>query len=404
MILSEVDLSARFGEVVGLVGPNGAGKTTLLRAIGGLIKADRGEVLLDGRQLRRLSARAVARITAHLPQDHVPPFRFNGIETVLLGRTPHLGPFSFEGTSDAEVALTSMDRTGTTEFAQRFVAELSGGERQRVAMARTLTQQPKILLLDEPTANLDIGHRHELMTLVRELASEGVATVAAMHDLELAAEYCDRLVLLHDGVVIGQGTAENVLLSGAIADVYGVRIVCGTNPVTGKLKVEVLPARLSENRGAHTVHVIAGGGAGASIMRALREGGFRVTACPLSPNDSDAQAAQGLGIEFPAKRPFTRPSQEQRDAHRQLVSTADVVVVAPTPFGEGNLDNLRAIEGHPAVVILDAESLMDRDFTSGEAISLIKRLGSRKFEAGHGEGVEVVRGIVGASDQSSRMD
>ena len=204
-LLDQVSLSAGRGDFVGLIGPNGAGKTTLLRTLSGLLRAQEGSVVVEGRDLAHMSAAEIARIQAHMPQTTSNTYGFNGLEIVMMGRYPHMNRFQVEGSEDRRIALDSMRLTETEAFVDREINTLSGGERQRVFLARALAQQPRILLLDEPTSNLDIQHQLKVLGTIRALVAEGLTAIAAIHDLSLAARFCHRLILLNGGQVLAQG-------------------------------------------------------------------------------------------------------------------------------------------------------------------------------------------------------
>ena len=237
-ILDGVSLTSGAGEFIGLVGPNGAGKTTLIKCISGLLAHSQGTVHLDGRDLARMSPRDIARVVAHLPQNTTVDFSFTSLEVVLMGRNPYLGPFQLEGARDFEVARAGMQFTDTEWLSAREINTLSGGERQRVLIARALAQEPRLLLLDEPTANLDIQHQLQVMDLVRSLVDDGLAAVAAMHDLNMASAYCDRIYVMSEGKVVASGTPAEVLLPGLINQVFGVGVTIDYDPHTGKPRLD----------------------------------------------------------------------------------------------------------------------------------------------------------------------
>ena len=239
-LLDGVDLHAGRGELVGLIGPNGAGKSTLLRAISGILRHRDGAVRLEGRDMESLSSRDVAATLALVPQIAPYTHGFTAIELVLMGRYPHLGRFQIEGREDDRIARESMRLTETEQFAGRTLDTLSGGERQRVFVSRALTQQPRVLLLDEPTSNLDVFHQLKVFDLVRRLVDDGLTAIAAIHDLNMAARYCDRLVLLSGGRVIGDGTPGEVLTSEAIERAFGVKAAVYPDPVTGSLAISLI--------------------------------------------------------------------------------------------------------------------------------------------------------------------
>ena len=240
MLLDGVDLHADRGQFVGLIGPNGAGKSTLLRTISGILRYRRGAVRLDGVDLKSLSTKDVAAALALVPQIAPYTYGFTSIELVLMGRYPHLGRFQIEGREDDRIARDAMRLTETEQFADRTLDTLSGGERQRVFVARALAQQPRILLMDEPTANLDILHQLKVLDLVRQLVADGLTAIAAIHDLNVAARYCDKLVLLDRGRVLAVGSPEEVLTPETIESAFDVHSAVYRDPVTGALAISLI--------------------------------------------------------------------------------------------------------------------------------------------------------------------
>jgi iron complex transport system ATP-binding protein len=238
-VVDGVDLEVARGEWVALIGPNGGGKTTLLRAVAGLVPF-RGEVLLAGRSTAELRRREQSRLLALVPQEpFTPPWMTVG-EFVLLGRTPHLGALAKEGRRDRAAAARALARLDLLGYGERRLGTLSGGERQRAVVARALAQEAPIVLLDEPTAALDIGHQQQALELVDAMRADSELTlVSAMHDLTLAAQYADRMVLLDRGRVVADGAPPDVLTESLIAAHYGATI--DVVPVDGR--VAVIPRR-----------------------------------------------------------------------------------------------------------------------------------------------------------------
>lgn len=228
--VESVDLTVAAGEWVALIGPNGAGKTSLLRALAGTV-AYTGSVTIDGVDASSLPRRQAARLVAMVPQQPVLPDGMTVLDYVLLGRTPHLGYLAVETDADVGVARDAMMRLDAAELGTRRLGELSGGERQRVVLARALAQQSAVLLLDEPTAALDVGHGQQVLDLVDELRRErGMSVVAAVHDLTLAAQYADRLALMDQGRIVAEGIPREVLTEEAIALFSGARVSIVTGP------------------------------------------------------------------------------------------------------------------------------------------------------------------------------
>jgi iron complex transport system ATP-binding protein len=217
-----VSLGLRSGSLLALIGPNGSGKSTLLRLLGGLWRASEGAALLSGQRLAALSRRTVARHIAYTPQDTHLDFAFTVREIVLTGRHPHLGRFEVAGERDHTAVSEAMRRADVLHLAERLVTELSGGERQRVIIARGLATEAELLLLDEPTANLDVAHALDVLSLCRELSCEGKTIVMALHDLNLAARFADEIALLSRGRVIAQGAPDAVLQNELLNRVFGV--------------------------------------------------------------------------------------------------------------------------------------------------------------------------------------
>ena len=224
LVVDGVDLDVGAGEWVTIIGPNGAGKSTVLRAVGGLV-AYTGDVELDGVALAALGRRTRAKTVATVAQQPVVPPGMRVIDYVLLGRTPYIAPLGRESASDLSVVDEVLGALDLESFADRRLDTLSGGERQRVFLARALAQGGRILLLDEPTSALDIGHQQEVLDLVDRLRAErGLTVLSTMHDLSIAGEYADRMVLLDDGRVIATGTPREVLTEELLAKHYRVRV------------------------------------------------------------------------------------------------------------------------------------------------------------------------------------
>jgi iron complex transport system ATP-binding protein len=241
-VLDGVCLAVGAGEIVGVIGPNGSGKTTLVRLLAGVLRPQAGHVTLDGARLDALPRREIARRLAVVPQDSALEFPFTALEVVLMGRAPHLPPLAFPRARDLAIAREAMTRLEVTAVEDRTLLQLSGGERQRVLLARALAQQPRVLLLDEPTTHLDLRHQTGIYDTVRGLARiEGVAVLSVLHDLNLAALYCDRLLLLARGRIVAEGPPEEVLVATRLADAYGVAVHVARNAATGTPVVLPLP-------------------------------------------------------------------------------------------------------------------------------------------------------------------
>lgn len=233
-VLYNVSLAVEKGGMLGLVGPNGAGKSTLLRLVAGTLHAGQGELLIDGSPVSALPSIHRARRIAVVPQNPTVPPGFTAMEVVLMARNPHLRFLQAEGPKDIEISRRAMELTGTWGFASRLLQHLSGGERQCVFIARALAQEPLLLLLDEPTAHLDIAHQKGVMDMLDEIRSlTGITVLVAIHDLTLAAQYCPRIAVLHQGQVVACGKPEDVLELETLERVYGTTLSLFKHPVNG---------------------------------------------------------------------------------------------------------------------------------------------------------------------------
>ncbi len=240
-VLKNVSGEIRRGEFFGILGPNGSGKTTLLKILHGLLIPQEGEVCIDATPLCRIRLCDLAKTVAVVAQEASLIFPFSVEEIVLMGRSPHLGKWRFEGQKDVRIAREAMAATDTLHLVGRGMEELSGGERQRVMIARALAQEPRLLLLDEPTAFLDIRHQVEFFDLVRRLNRESALTVVAVtHDINLAALYCDRLMLLSAGRVASAGRPEDVVTQKNIREVYKTDVAVDCAPGSGRPRVSLL--------------------------------------------------------------------------------------------------------------------------------------------------------------------
>ncbi|NMA67772.1 MAG: ABC transporter ATP-binding protein, partial [Clostridiaceae bacterium] len=313
-ILDRLEFAISPGRRVALLGANGAGKTTLLRCISKALKPTAGAVFLNSRDIKSLSPRDLARILAVVPQETRADFDFTVEETVLMGRLPYLKRFVPEGDDEKSIARRAMAMTGISHLAERSIATLSGGEKQRVIVARALCQEPQILLLDEPTANLDLGYQHGLLELIAGLNTEqGITVIAAIHDLNLAARFFDDMLLLSGGRVLAAGTAEEVITPETIKKAYGVDALVYRHPLTGCLQVSVQDDSGVTKNEQPAIHVIGGGDEALPVLEYLRSQGFPLSIGPVTPEDSSHRFATFYDLPVIELPPFSPVSDR---AHR----------------------------------------------------------------------------------------
>jgi len=233
-IIKGVTFSVEEGEFVGIIGPNGSGKTTLFRALSGFLKPWSGNVLYRGIEMCKFSPMEIAKEVAVMPQSMEVPFSFSVEEFVEMGRFPHTGRLRAPTAEDRKAIDNAMDMAEVAQLKEKYINQLSGGERQRVFFAQALAQEPRFMLLDEPTTHLDIKYQIEAMELMSSLNEKGITIIAILHDLNMAAEYCDRLILLKDGAVKADGNAKEVIDYKTIEDAYKTVVVVRENPISGK--------------------------------------------------------------------------------------------------------------------------------------------------------------------------
>jgi iron complex transport system ATP-binding protein len=232
--LGSITLKTRPRELLGIIGPNGSGKSTLLKLMAGLLNSVNSSVCLDGTGITFLKRDHIARKIALVPQNAFLPELFTALDIVLMGRTPHLGLLRYESKADIAIAVNAMEITHTSHLAGKYINQLSGGERQRVIIARAIAQEADILLLDEPTANLDVNYQVEIMNFLRALCqNRGLTVVAALHDLNLASQYCHRLVMLREGAIYSQGLPAEIITPALIKEVFGIDVYVGPHPLNG---------------------------------------------------------------------------------------------------------------------------------------------------------------------------
>jgi iron complex transport system ATP-binding protein len=378
-VLDGFDLSVEQGEIVGIIGPNGSGKTTTLKILSKVLKPEQGTVRLMGHNIALMRQKDIAKIVAVVPQGTSIAFPFTAREIVLMGRSPHLGFWQMEQEHDLKITDNAMALTDSLEIADRNIDELSGGERQRVIIARALSQEPKIMLMDEPTSYLDINHQVEIFDLIKRLNSERDLTVVLVsHDLNMASEYCDRLVLMRDGHVYKNGSPKEVITEANIREIYEVNAVVSDNMITGAPHIIPVSKLMYQKYRKHgiKVHLVCGGGSGTRMMRWLAIEGFRVSVGVLNISDSDYKIARSLEMETVSETPFSHISDEAHFMNLELSQNADLVILGRVPIGIGNLKNMIAVRLAQSIgaTIIVFDGFEGMDYTGGKATEMFDEL------------------------------
>jgi iron complex transport system ATP-binding protein len=323
-VFRDVSLSVPEGQFLALVGPNGAGKTTLLRTCNGLVRPTTGRVTIGGEDVTALSARELGRRVATVPQETSLGFDFDVAEVVMMGRTPHRSRVGSADEDDERAVADALERTETARFGDRPVGSLSGGERQRVRLAQALAQDTPVLLLDEPTASLDVNHQLETLSLARSLADAGRTVVAAIHDLDLSARFCDAVVLLADGRLVAHGPPADVLTADRLGAAFDVDPAVTVNPVTGTRSVTPLA---DVPTGDRRVHVVGTGERTARVLGRLSGAGVAVTVCVLPEGDVALPVARRVANHVVTAPAFEPVGDGCVRAARDLAAAADLAVV-----------------------------------------------------------------------------
>ncbi|MFD1569866.1 ATP-binding cassette domain-containing protein [Halorubrum laminariae] len=399
-VVSGVDLRVDRGDLVGLVGPNGAGKTTVLRAIKGTVTPDAGSVRLGGDLASDLSARERGRRVASVPQETNLAFDFRVRHVVEMGRTPHLGRFDGHGPDDERAVREAMDAAGVARFADRPITEVSGGERQRVLLARALAQETPALVLDEPTASLDVNHAVETLELVSDLVDDGRGALAAIHDLDMAARYCDELVVLANGGVHAAGPPEDVLTADALRAAFDAEAFVGRSPATGSPAVTAFAAvddpgaprghDSSAARDGHRVHVVGSGRDAARVLTRLAAAGHDPSLGVVPEGDAAAAVADDAGAPVVVAPAFEPVGDAKRDAAVALASDAAVAVAVgragrddrSDAAGTTDWSDAVAPTGPNAAVLAAADRVVsvDGDASDEALLAAVRDLATRRAE------------------------
>jgi iron complex transport system ATP-binding protein len=380
-IVQDVNLRVRRGEFVALLGPNGAGKTTLLHLLSGTLRPRAGSVRLFDREVGSLGSREIARLVGVVPQESSSNFDFTNREVVLMGRVVHADRFALESEEDYRAAAHAMRQTRTECLADRGFMAVSGGERQRVVIAQVLAQEPLALLLDEPTANLDINHQIEIMHLIDLVRRDrALAVVAVLHDMNLAAQFADRVVLLKDGRIHSEDVPRKALVPMTIRDIYDARVIVEAHPSTNKAHVVPLYERAGKTAGTRgtRVHVVGGAGSGGYMLSALASAGFSVSTSIMWSIDADQKAAERLAI------PFARLAADTAEktpcggaAQRDLIRESSILVIARVPLTSAAcaiISEETSSAPEQSVYLVDADGVTDRDRAAGAARELFRAL------------------------------
>ncbi|QJW44857.1 ABC transporter ATP-binding protein [bacterium BFN5] len=373
VILKDIHFTVRPGEFIGIIGPNGAGKTTLLRSLRGLWPVVSGSVTVKGQSISSMTDKQLARLMAYMQQEVNISFGFTALEVVLAGRYPYLKWWQNESVEDYELAFKYMKFTGVEKLAGKSVHRVSGGERQRIFLAKVLAQETPLMLLDEPTASLDLVYQEEIFRHCQTLCKQGKAALLVAHDIKLAAKFCTRLILIADTQIVADGEPALVITADNLRKSYGLHSAVFTNQVTGHLDLHTYDCsgKITEPT---TVHVIGGGASAASVIRNLYEKAYTLSGGVFFDGEVDVDIAQAFAVDYLAGPAFCAISATLGQQNRAKIAAADWTVLCNLCYGRQNLDNLQAAFSARKLIIIEDTPIEERDFTGGEAAGLYKQL------------------------------
>lgn len=389
LVLKGIDFSIERGKFISIIGPNGSGKSTLLKTLNNLFKPTCGSIKIDGINISSFKKRDLAKEIALVPQDTNIDYDFSVEDIVLMGRHPYKKRFERENDEDYRIARDSMELTNTIKFSKKSVREISGGERQRVIIAKALAQNPRIILLDEPTSNLDINHQIDILNLLKKLNKERSTTVVlVIHDINLAARYSDEIILVNHGKILSKGRPEEVINLKNIEETYNMKVAIESNKYTSSLSITPIETnRRVKNKKIENVHIISGGGSGQDIINFLYRENVNMSMGVLNVGDTDWAHGKSLGVNVIEEAPFTGIQEKNYEKNILQILKSQMVIIGNLPIGNGNLKNLEAgkiaLENNIPVYFLKEDD-KDFDYTGGKAIKLVeemKELGLKFIES-----------------------
>lgn len=335
-VISGISIEALKGQIICLLGPNGAGKSTILHTLSGLLAPVNGIIEIDGENINKVKQRDIAKKLSLVLTDSVAPALTTVNELVAMGRMPYTGFMGRLSDEDWRIVDEALETVGANNLRERFYTQLSDGEKQKVMIARALVQEPRLIILDEPTSHLDIKHKIEVIRVLQRLANEKQITcILSLHDIDLALKGCQTVLLVHNGVVVAQGAPEEIVHSGSIQELYDI---------SGAKYNELLGSVELIGSSTDDIFVTGGNGSGISIYRALSRNGYGLTAGVLHRNDTDFQVSDTICSKVITEAPFEKISTENAGKAFELIKTAKCVVDSGFPIGSGNAENAKLLQ------------------------------------------------------------
>jgi len=381
-VIDNISFDVVSGCFLSILGPNGSGKSTLINLISKVLKNYRGKIIINDSNIENLNSKEIAKLIAVVPQYSDAGFNFLVGELILMGRFPYVSRFGREKKQDFDIVETVMEKTKTLPLYKKRFNELSGGEKQRVIIAQALVQDTPIILLDEPTSHLDINFQIEIMDLFYELnADEGKTIIGVFHDINLAANYSKKAILLKNGTIYGYGEINDIITKDNVKKVFNSDIYVSKNPFTGKLYISPTFNPVFETpAGARDVkvHIIGGGGAASPIINLLYSRGYTVSCGVVNNFDTDLNTSEMLGISYVSEAPFSPISLYSQNKNLEFIKSSEIVILPEIEFGHGNFSNLVSVkeaqELGKKIIVIEGKRIKDRDHTGGKAEKIYNRI------------------------------
>ncbi len=336
-VVNNIDIEGLKGKIICLLGPNGVGKSTILRTLSGLLSPVEGIVEIEGANLAEIKSAEIAKKLSVVLTDSVSPRLVTVKEIISMGRTPYTNFFGKITDKDKEIINDAIDTVGVGYLADRFFGQLSDGEKQKVMIARALAQQPKLIILDEPTSHLDIRHKVEVVRILRNLVKErNITVILSLHDIDLAIKGCQTLLLVKDGKIIDQGMPEDIIRKGTISKLYDIKGAV-YNELLGSVEIENF-------KNGEKIFISAGNGTGINPYRAISREGYDIISGILSENDIDYQVAIAICKGVISEKPFEDIKEETINNAKMEIDSSDFVLDSGFPIGKQNIANCQLIK------------------------------------------------------------
>ncbi|MFX1558240.1 MAG: ABC transporter ATP-binding protein [Promethearchaeota archaeon] len=383
LILEDLSINFGKGHLYGIIGPNGSGKTTFLKLLSGILKSTYGKVVIDNFDIKKLSPREIAKKISVVNQSSPINFDFSVREIVLMGRYAHVGRFSRESSEDKRIINEIFDKFDLYKIEYRNFNELSGGEQQKVIIAKAIAQKSKIILLDEPTNHLDLNYKIEFMEMLKQYVNDGIIIIIVLHDLNLAAQFCDKIILLNNGKIQGFGSVEEIITRDNIKSIYQIDVIVKKDLFSNAIYISPLRTKLPfssinmDKNKPIKIHIIGGGGSALEILPKLNN--FEVSIGIVNVLDDDYVLAKELNYQILSEDPFSPISEKSSEKLKLLLKKTDFVILTNIPFGKGNLKNLEILmNSNNKIIILEENPIEERDYTEGIASKIYNTIKKKK--------------------------